>query len=81
MHELEKWTSALVSDLGVQPQQLDHKRIVAMARDAGRAVTKPAGPISAYLVGVAVGNGLSPAEAAKRAAELTERWPTIDWSD
>lgn len=81
MNELREWTSALCSDLGLDPGQLDTGLILAMARDAGRAVAKPAAPVTVYLVGMAVARGLPPAEAAHRLGELTERWPRIDWRD
>ncbi|WP_199433391.1 DUF6457 domain-containing protein [Qaidamihabitans albus] len=81
MDDLREWTSILCSDLGLDPDHVDHGLILAMARDAGRVVAKPAAPITVYLVGMAVANGLSPAEAAQRLGELTQRWPRIDWGD
>lgn len=59
----------------------DRELIVDLARCAGRTVAEQAGPITAYLVGVAVGRGLSPAEAVARLDELTLNWPRIDWRD
>ncbi|NIJ11236.1 hypothetical protein FHU38_001580 [Saccharomonospora amisosensis] len=59
----------------------DRELIVDLTRCAARTVAAQAGPIAAYLVGIAVGRGLTPAEAAARLDELTLNWPRIDWRD
>ncbi|MGH3520363.1 MAG: DUF6457 domain-containing protein [Haloechinothrix sp.] len=81
MNQLQEWASALCSDLGIEAKELDCEFVLAMARDAGYAVARPAAPITVYLVGIAVARGLSPAEAAQRLGALTRRWQQIDWRD
>lgn len=81
MKDLRDWTSALCSDLGLDADEVDTTRILDMARLVGRTVARPAGPVSAYLIGMAVARGLSPAEASARLAELARDWPRIDWRD
>ncbi|PRX46433.1 hypothetical protein B0I33_10710 [Prauserella shujinwangii] len=81
MDDVREWTSALCSDLDLDPGELDPGLVLAMARDVGRVVAKPAAPLTVYLVGMAVARGLPPAEAARRLGELTQRWPRIDWRD
>lgn len=81
MCELRMWTSAIEADLGIDSDQPDYELIDAVAREVGRAVANPAAPLSAYLVGMAVGRGFSPCEAARRVRERAECWPRVDWRD
>ncbi|MBK1788325.1 DUF6457 domain-containing protein [Prauserella cavernicola] len=81
MNELRKWTATVCADLGLDADQCDHALILALARDAGRTVARPAAPITAFLVGMAVARGLPPAEAASRLDALTRDWPRFDWRD
>jgi hypothetical protein len=46
-----------------------------MARDVAHAVDRVAAPLTAYLLGVAVGRGLTLPEAADRVRALAARWP------
>jgi hypothetical protein len=79
--ELAKWTAAVCSDLGVDEADLDRSLVLDIARNTRRNVTGQAAPVTAYLVGIAVGRGLPPSEAVARLAALTNRWRGIDWSD
>jgi hypothetical protein len=81
MSELRRWSRALCSELGVDPVGADYGLVLAMSREAARTVAKPAAPITTYLVGMAVANGLSPAEAARRLGELSQNWSPVDWRD
>ena len=40
-----------------------------------RCASRPAAPLTAYLLGVAVGRGLTLPEAADRVRALAARWP------
>jgi hypothetical protein len=79
--ELAEWTSAVCSHLGVDESHLDPALILEMASGVQRTVAKSAPPLTAYLLGVAVGRGLPAADVAKRVGALTRRWRSIDWSD
>ncbi len=81
MNELRRWASALGDELGVDASTAHYGLVLNMAREAARTVTKPAAPITAYLVGMAVAGGLPPTEAARRLGELSQNWPRIDWRD
>jgi Domain of unknown function (DUF6457) len=78
MNTLESWTEAACAELGIDPAVLDTRMVLDIARDAAHQVARPAAPLTAYLMGVAVGRGLPPDEAAKRVRELAARWPTAD---
>ena len=45
-----------------------------LTRDVAHGVARPAAPLTAYLVGMAVGRGLALPDAAKRIAVLAAGW-------
>jgi hypothetical protein len=78
MSTLEQWTAAAGAGLGLGPGSLsipETKAVLDLARDVAHAVDRPAAPLTAYLLGVAVGRGLTLPEAADRVRALVARWP------
>jgi hypothetical protein len=78
MSGLQTWTAAVLADLGLDPGPLDAEatRIVLdLAREVAHQVDRPAAPVTAYLVGVAVGRGLTLPDASERVRALAARWP------
>jgi hypothetical protein len=71
---LQEWTSAVCADLGLDPDSADTKTVLDLARDVAHGVARPAAPLTAYLVGVAVGRGLPLPEAAGRVSALAAGW-------
>jgi hypothetical protein len=85
---LEDWTAAVVAELdlsgelapavsGREPVDL----VLDLARDVAHGVARPAAPLTAYLLGLAVGRSGDPAaagELAARIAELARKWSTAD---
>lgn len=78
MNTLESWTEAASAELGIDPAVMDTRMVLDVARDTAHQVARPAAPLTAYLMGVAVGAGLPPDEAAGRIRELAARWPAAD---
>ena len=77
MSTLEQWTAAAGVGLGLEPGPLstaEVKTVLDVARDVAHAVDRPAAPLTAYLLGVAVGRGLSLPEAADRVRALAVGW-------
>jgi hypothetical protein len=74
MSELDDWTDAVCTELGIERAVADVGTVLDLARDVAHQVARPAAPLTAYLVGVAVGRGESQADAARRVTELAERW-------
>jgi hypothetical protein len=75
MSTLEEWMTTVREELGLTGDGVADTKAVTtvildLARDAAHAVARPAAPLTAYLVGVAVGQGASLTEAASRVAEL-----------
>ncbi|HEU5222484.1 MAG TPA: DUF6457 domain-containing protein [Candidatus Lumbricidophila sp.] len=72
--ELEAWASALAAELGVDGQT-PVSMILDVARDAAHGVTRPAAPISTYVLGLAVAQGLGTVdELAAKTTEFAARW-------
>ncbi len=75
MSTLEEWMTTVRAELalegkGVADLRAVQKVILDLARDAAHGVARPAAPLTAYLVGVAVGQGAPLGETASRIAEL-----------
>jgi hypothetical protein len=77
MSTLEEWTAAAGAELGLGPGSLstaETKAVLDVARDVAHDVARPAAPLTAYLLGVAVGRGLALPAAADRVRALAARW-------
>jgi uncharacterized protein DUF6457 len=73
MSTLEEWTAAVRAGLGLDPGPLstaDSKTVLDLARDVAHAVDRPAAPLTAYLLGVAVGRGQTLPDASARVRGL-----------
>ena len=77
MNTLEQWTAAVRADLGLGSDPLgsaDTRAVLDLSRDAAHGVARPAAPLTAYLVGMAVGRGLLLSDASERVCALAARW-------
>jgi len=75
MNELDRWTQTVCEATGLTPLSDDEQRLVLdLARDVAHGVLRPAAPLSAYLLGLAVGRGAEPAAAAERIGALVREW-------
>jgi hypothetical protein len=74
MNTMEEWTAAVCADLGLDPAAADVTIVLDLARDAAHGVARPAAPLTTYLVGVAVGLGMTLPDAAGRISALAADW-------
>jgi hypothetical protein len=74
MSTLQAWISAACAELGVQQSIVDERAVLDLAREVAHQVDRPAAPVAAFLLGVAVGSGEQLRPAAERLLALTERW-------
>jgi hypothetical protein len=74
MATLDEWTAEVCRTLGIEPSVLDTKAVLDVARDVAHSVARPAAPLTAYLLGVAVGQGAEPAATATKITTLVEAW-------
>jgi uncharacterized protein DUF6457 len=76
MTTLQSWIEAVSGELDVRLDEGGVRVILDLARDAAHQVERPAAPVTAYLVGLAVGAGIPLSEAAERVRALTGSWPS-----
>lgn len=67
--ELDQWLAAAAAELGVDPTSVEIGTVLKLAGDVAHGVARPAAPLTAYLLGLAVGRSV----AADDASELTAK--------
>jgi hypothetical protein len=72
--DLDAWVRQVVDDLGLDADDMQTKRVLDLARDVAHNVVRPGAPVTAYLMGVAVGRGADPAEVADRLSRMAQAW-------
>jgi hypothetical protein len=75
MSTLDDWTAALCAELGLDPEDVDQKTVLDLARVAAHTVDRPAAPLSTYILGIAVGRGKPLEETAAKIQQLARGWP------
>jgi len=60
---LDDWVDTLLPALGLEQGTVDVDAVLELASTAAHTVARPAAPLTAYLVGVAVGRGVPFADA------------------
>lgn len=74
----DEWLAALSAQIGTEDVELNSEAVhivLDLARDAAHEVERPAAPLTAFLVGVAVGRGGSLGAVAAQATELILQQP------
>lgn len=67
---LDEWITAACAELGLDPAEANPGIVLDLAREVAHNVLRPGAPVSAYLLGLAVGRGADPAGAAARLTAL-----------
>lgn len=67
---LDEWTATACAELGLDPAEAHTAAVLDLAREVAHNVLRPGAPVTAYLLGLAVGRGADPGEAAARLTEL-----------
>jgi len=78
MSTLDDWTDALCAELGLEPDDAVQKSVLNLARVAAHLVDRPAAPLTAYYLGLAVGRGEPLADTAARIQDVARRWHARD---
>lgn len=72
---LDDWAAAVAAELGIPTEAIPVPVILNLARDVAHGVARPAAPLTAFIVGLAVGTGHgTPKELTERVTELAGRW-------
>ena len=74
MSTLDEWAEAVCAELDLDPASLDARAVLDLARDVAHGLARPAAPLTAYLLGVAVGRGQPLAGSAARISQLAAQW-------
>ncbi len=75
MGTLDDWAEALCAELGLDPAGASQKVVLDLARVVAHTVDRPAAPLTAYFLGMAVGRGAPLPETAQRIQQLARGWP------
>lgn len=75
MTTLSDWVTAACAELGVDPTVVDQRVILDLAREVAHQVDRPAAPLTAFLLGVAVGGGEPLRPTAERLSAQAATWP------
>jgi len=68
--DLESWVAELAAAVDVPASDVPIADVLDLARDVAHATARAAAPVSAFVVGLAVGRGLESDEAWRRVAQL-----------
>lgn len=71
--DLERWVEELAPALGLDASTVPTTLLLDLTRNAAHGVTRPAGPLTTYLVGLAATKGMTPDAAAATARDLIQR--------
>jgi hypothetical protein len=74
MSTADRWIAAVGSELGLDPADVPVRAVLDLARVAAHQVERPAAPLSAFMLGLAVGRGGDLADAAGRIERLADGW-------
>jgi hypothetical protein len=66
------WTSAVRTELGLTDDDPQVRLVLQVAKDVAHGVLRPAAPVTAYLMGLAVSRGADPGDVAARMSRLVE---------
>ena len=74
MSTLDEWVGAACAELGLDSAVVDQRTVLDLARQVAHQVDRPAAPVTAFLLGVAVGSGQQLGPAVSQLADLAGRW-------
>ena len=75
MSTLDDWSEALCAELGLDPADVSQKVVLDLARVVAHTVDRPAAPLTAFVLGMAVGRGQPLEETAQRVQRFARDWP------
>jgi len=78
MSTLDSWTDAACAELGLQRADVTARVVLDLARDVAHGVERPAAPLTAFLLGLAVGQGQPLDDAARRLRDLAAGWAAAE---
>jgi hypothetical protein len=74
MSTLDDWIETVHAELGLEPDEATQKTVLNLTRVVAHKVDRPAAPLTAYFLGVAVGRGAPLEETAAKLQQLARGW-------
>ncbi|MEH1017413.1 DUF6457 domain-containing protein [Micromonospora sp. CPCC 206060] len=75
--ELDHWLATTATALGLEAMSPDQRRtLLDLVRTVAHGVCRPAGPLAAFLIGMAVGRGADPDVACATVGDLVPQEPS-----
>ncbi|GAA1954202.1 DUF6457 domain-containing protein [Agromyces allii] len=71
--DLDAWVAEIAADLGLDPADVPVNDILDLTRRVAHGVARPAGPVTAFMIGLAVGRGTSTSTASEIAERIGAR--------
>jgi hypothetical protein len=71
---LDEWVGAACAELDLDERLADQRAILDLAREVAHRVDRPAAPLTAFLLGLAVGGGQPIRPTADRLLALAAAW-------
>jgi hypothetical protein len=75
MNPLDTWIATACEALGIDPATVDRDAVLDLTRDVAHGVSRPAAPLTAYLVGLAAGRDGGADRLATAVAAVRDRLP------
>lgn len=74
--DLESWVRSAAAELGLDPEDVPIGLLLDVTRETAHQVMRPAGPVTTFLLGLAVGRGGDLDDAVTRVRALIAEWPS-----
>jgi len=73
--DLDAWVARIAAELGLDPSEVPVGDILDLTRRVAHGVARPAGPVTAFMIGLALGRGTTTGtttEVAERIGALAD---------
>jgi hypothetical protein len=74
VNPLQRWTAQALDELGLPADVLDRDAVLEVTKNVAHQVARPAAPLTAFLLGVAVGRGADPVASTDAMNALAAGW-------
>ncbi|MFF2371449.1 DUF6457 domain-containing protein [Agromyces sp. NPDC058110] len=71
--DLDAWVAEIAPTLGLDPADVPIGEILDLTRRVAHGIARPAGPVTAFMIGLAVGRGTAPGTAIEVAERIGTR--------
>ncbi|MET4158282.1 DUF6457 domain-containing protein [Agromyces sp. PvR057] len=68
--EVDAWVAEVAAALGLDPSDVPVGDILDLTRRVAHGIARPAGPVTAFMIGLAVGRGTAPGTASEVAERI-----------